>query len=561
MTPTASGDTINTHPRWAPQESLQALGRPLRDVTFCVVDLETTGPAPGGGDRITEIGAVKVRGGEVLGEFQTLVNPDRDIPAFIAVLTGISNSMVSTSPRINSVLPAFIEFAAGSVLVAHNAPFDVGFLRTAATELDIGWPDFEVLDTVKLARHVVTKDEAPNHKLGTLARVFRTETTPNHRALADARATVDVLHGLIGRLGNLGVTTVEELTSYSSKAMNAQRRKRHLADPIPHAPGVYLFRDEQDRVLYVGTSKDLRTRVRSYFTAAETRSRIGEMVQIATRVDHVVCATPLEASVRELRLIARHKPPYNRRSKFPEKTYFLKLTDEAWPRLTIVRQVTDGATYLGPFGTRKSAAAVQATVHDTFPIRQCTSALKPSAEHPGCVLAEMGRCLAPCNPSVLSGDYQDVVDAVRSAMAVDPSKIRAAETHRMDRASDREDYEAAAVHRDRMIAYEHALRRAQHLESLARISDLVAARRTDDGRWELHVIRHGRLAGAAVIPMDVDARRFARQVRDSAETVADGPGPVPAASEGETRLILDWLRSDGCRLVHLDGTWSLPIHP
>src|SRR5690348_7180346 len=115
--------------RWAAQMSFDELGRPLRDLTFCVVDLETTGAAVSQGAMITEIGAVKVRGGEVLGEFQTLVNPHTAIPPFIAVLTGITNSMVSQAPAIESVLPAFLEFAAGCVLVAHNAPFDVGFLQ------------------------------------------------------------------------------------------------------------------------------------------------------------------------------------------------------------------------------------------------------------------------------------------------------------------------------------------------------------------------------------------------------------------------------------------------
>ena len=116
-------------PRWEAQRSFDELGRPLRDLTFCVVDLETTGGSAEGGSMITEIGAVKVRGGEVLGEFQTLVNPHTEIPPFIAVLTGITNSMVGDAPPIESALPAFLEFAAGCVLVAHNAPFDVGFLQ------------------------------------------------------------------------------------------------------------------------------------------------------------------------------------------------------------------------------------------------------------------------------------------------------------------------------------------------------------------------------------------------------------------------------------------------
>src|SRR4051794_29617562 len=150
--------------RWSAQMSFDELGRPLRDITFCVVDLETTGGSAAAGSMITEIGAVKVRGGEVLGEFQTLVNPHATIPPFIAVLTGITNSMVSDAPSIESALPAFLEFAAGSVLVAHNAPFDVGFLRHFASAQDLTWPSFEVLDTAKLARRVISRDDAPNCK-------------------------------------------------------------------------------------------------------------------------------------------------------------------------------------------------------------------------------------------------------------------------------------------------------------------------------------------------------------------------------------------------------------
>src|SRR6195952_5652375 len=133
------------------QMSFDELGRPLRDLTFCVVDLETTGAAVSQGSMITEIGAVKVRGGEILGEFQTLVNPHSAIPPFIAVLTGITNTMVASAPPIDSALPAFLEFAQGCVLVAHNAPFDIGFLQHFARAQGRPWPGFEVLDTARLA--------------------------------------------------------------------------------------------------------------------------------------------------------------------------------------------------------------------------------------------------------------------------------------------------------------------------------------------------------------------------------------------------------------------------
>src|SRR4051794_22495850 len=239
------------------QPTLEDLGTPLSDVTFVVVDLETTGGAPADCG-ITEIGAVKVRDGEVLGEFQTLVNPGEPIPAFIAVLTGITDSMVGPAPQVGPAVASFLEFARGCVLVAHNAPYDTGFLRAVCERTGMVWPRPPVIDTARLARHVVTRDEARNRKLSTLAQLFRSPTTPDHRALTDARATVDVLHGLIERVGNLGVTSLEELAGFTSRVPASTRRKRHLADDLPHAPGVYLFTDEQGRALYVGTSVDIR---------------------------------------------------------------------------------------------------------------------------------------------------------------------------------------------------------------------------------------------------------------------------------------------------------------
>ena len=152
------------------QGSFDDLGTPLAGVTFVVVDLETTGGSPAE-SHITEIGAVKVRGGEVLGEFQTLVNPHPH-SCVHPVLTGITDAMVADAPRIETALPAFLEFARGAVLVAHNAGFDISFLKSAAARTGARWPGFEVLDTVTLARQLVPRDEARNHKLSTLAALF-----------------------------------------------------------------------------------------------------------------------------------------------------------------------------------------------------------------------------------------------------------------------------------------------------------------------------------------------------------------------------------------------------
>ncbi len=509
---------------------------------------------------ITEIGAVKVRTGEVLGEFQTLVNPQTDIPAFIAVLTGITNSMVLDAPPIESALPAFLEFAAGTVLVAHNAPFDVGFLKHFAARQGRPWPRFEVLDTAKLARRVITRDDAPNCKLSSLARVFNSGTTPNHRALSDARATVDVLHGLIERLGGLGVHTLEELQTFSSRVSTAQRKKRHLAEGLPHAPGVYLFRDDRSRVLYIGTSRDLRSRVRSYFTASETRSRMGEMVGLASSVTGIECATPLEAEVRELRLIAKHKPRYNRRSRFPEKAHFLKLTREPWPRLSLVRKVlADGADYLGPFSSKKWAEKCLAALHETFPVRQCADRLAREPSRSPCVLAEMGRCLSPCDGSVDETTYAAVVRQLRDTLLRRPDEVVETINVRMAALAADQRFEDAGVHRDRLSAFIRAAARTQRLTALTRCPEVVAARREDDGRWGVHVVRFGRLAAAGTIPPGADAHQFVAELRSSAESVRSAPGPVPAATAEETEKILRWLESTGVRLIDVDGEWTCPV--
>jgi DNA polymerase-3 subunit epsilon len=546
--------------RWASQMSFDELGRPLRDLTFCVVDLETTGAAVSQGAMITEIGAVKVRAGEVLGEFQTLVNPHAEIPPFIAVLTGITNSMVANAPPIEVALPSFLEFARGSVLVAHNAPFDVGFLQHFARRLGHPWPAFDVIDTARLARRVVTRDDAPNCKLSSLAVAFGSTTTPNHRALSDARATVDVLHGMFERLGSQGVHTLEELQTFTSRVTSAQRRKRHLAEHLPHAPGVYLFRDDRDRVLYIGTSRDLRSRVRSYFTASETRSRMGEMVGLAHRVEGIVCATPLEAEVRELRLIALHKPRYNRRSRFPEKVHWLKLTNEPWPRLSLVRRVLDDdADYLGPFSSRKRAEKSLAALHEAFPVRQCSGRLPLAPSRSACVLAEMDRCLAPCDGSVDLDTYALMVADLRDNLLRRADEVVEALATRMSALAAEQRFEDAGVHRDRLAAFVRAASRTQRLSALTGCAELVAARREDDGRWAVHVVRQGRLAGAGVIPVDAHAREYVEQLQRTSESVAPGVGPTPAASAEETEKILRWLESPGIRLVHVDGEWTCPV--
>ncbi len=541
------------------QQTFEAIEPLLADTTFVVVDLETTGGSPTQ-CAITEIGAVKVRGGEVLGEFHTLVDPGVAIPPFIAVLTGITDAMVAGAPSPAQAVPSFVEFARGAVLVAHNAGFDVGFLRTACERLGVAWPDPPVLDTVRLARQVLSRDEAPNVKLATLARLFRASVQPEHRALADARATVDVLHGLLERVGNRGVHTLGELTEWQRQVTPAQREKRHLAESVPATAGVYLVRGGGDRVLYVGKSRNLRARVRTYFTAAETRRRMAEMVAVADRVEVVVCDTVVEAEVRELRLIAAHTPPYNRRSKHPERELWVKLTVEPFPRLSVVRAVRpDGAAYLGPFTSRKQAVAAIEAMHRAVPLRQCTDRLPAHPAGSACVLAELGRCGAPCAGAETADAYARHVAALQAAWTGDPTPLLAPAQAQMHRLAQAERYEQAAVERDRSALLLRALDRAQRRGAFCALQQVVAARRATEGGWDVVVVRHGRLAAAGHSPRGRHPAPLIESLLSTAETVPAPPPPLPAGSSEEAGLLLRWLEQPGTRLVAASAPWSLPV--
>jgi DNA polymerase-3 subunit epsilon len=542
------------------QPAFEDLGTPLKDVTFVVLDLETTGGAPDG-DGITEVGAVKVRGGEQLGEFATLVNPRSPIPPFITVLTGITEAMVLPAPTIDSVLPALLEFLRGATLVAHNAPFDTGFLKAACAKHGYTWPNPKVMDTAALARRLLIADEVPNRKLGTLSAYFRTANRPTHRALDDARATVEVLHALIGRLGGHKVFTLEEATEFAKAISPAQRAKRYLAEGLPDKPGVYIFRDGKGRPLYVGTSASISTRVRSYFTAAESRKRISEMIHIATRVEAVECAHSLEAEVRELRLIAAHKPPYNRRSKYPERAMWLKLTVEAFPRLSLVAQVrADGGTYLGPFSGRRAAELAAAAFYEVLPVRQCGHKLSVRTATPACALAELGRCPAPCQHRITPEEY-----ALRAATPViqvssgDPGPVVDRLLARISALAAATRYEDAARVRFRLAALLRMAMRVQRLSALTSIAELVAARRNPVGGWELSVVRHGRLVAAGTSAPQVHPRTTLDVLLATAETVHPGPGPTPCASAEETERVLAWLERPDVRLVETSAGWAYPI--
>jgi DNA polymerase-3 subunit epsilon len=538
----------------------------LRQTTFVVVDLETTGGRAAGTeqkppDAITEIGAVKVRGGTILGEFATLVDPQRSIPRQIVQLTGITSAMVCDAPTIDAVLPMFLEFARDSVLVAHNAGFDVGFLRAAAQRCNIAWSRPPVLCTVRLARRVLSREEAPSVRLAALARLFTAASQPTHRALDDARATVDVLHALIERVGNQGVHTYAELRAYLPNLTPTQRRKKVLAQGLPHRPGVYLFRGPSGEVLYVGTAVNLRRRVSQYFTGADTRGRMKEMVTLAAAVDHVECAHALEAGVRELRMLAAHAPPYNRRSKFPQRWWWVALTDEAFPRLSALRAPRHDRV-VGPFRSRADAAETAALLARFTGLRTCTARLARSALHgPACPLLEVSPC--PAARDATATQYAAAV--ARAAALIDglDNTVLAAAVHQITALAECRHYESAARLRDRTATAVEALWRAQRLRALAALPELIAAAPAGpnaEGGYHLAVIRHGQLAAAGTATRGVPPMPVVDAIQAGAQVILPAPAPLGGALVEETALIARWLAAPGVRIVRVssadDAGWA-----
>ncbi len=294
------------------QGSFDDLGTPLSQVTFVVVDVETTGGSPAT-DSLTEVAAARYRGGELLGTYQTFVRPDERIPPFITALTGISDAMVADAPRVGEMLPSFLEFVGRSVLVGHNLRFDLSFLDHALVATGRPRLDNATVDTLALARRLV-RDVVPDCKLGTLAASLRLPHQPSHRALTDVLATGDLLHAMLERAGSFGILELEELLDLPRLVGHPQAGKLRLTVRLPHRPGVYWFSDAAGHVLYVGKATDLHTRVRSYFTSDERR-KVGRLLRQLHTVHHRVCTGPLQAAVMEGRLIRAWAPPFNQQGK------------------------------------------------------------------------------------------------------------------------------------------------------------------------------------------------------------------------------------------------------
>ena len=530
------------------QRTFDDLGTPLSDVTFCVIDLETTGGSADG-DTITEVGAVKVRGGQCLGTFQTLVNPGRAIPPSITVLTGISESMVVRAPRIEQVLPALLEFCGDAVIVGHNVRFDLGFLNAALVRSRRQKLSNAHLDTVALARRLL-RDEVPNCRLGTLASRFRLDHQPSHRALDDALATVDLLHLLIERAACFGVMGLDDLQLLPKLAGHPQVAKLKLTNHLPRRPGVYLFHDPRGEVLYVGKATNLRQRVRSYF-GSDDRRKIGPMLREAHRVSYHETPDPLSAAVLELRYIQAFKPRYNKQGTTSDRYVYIRLsTDEAWPRLSVVKQTNAKAFHLGPLPSRTMANLVIEAIHSVAPLRRCTNRLGRAYVAPAdatpCTAAQLGVCACPCAGHADARNYAAAVETVLRGLQDEPDLLLEPLRARMLVLASSRRFEEAAATRDRAQALSGAVLRQRLINDLRSAGEVHLSLNgvdfvIDQGRL-IDVTLPGQLTAA--LPLNAAA--------------ADDPSrPLSPTAVDETLCLARYLQAHRGRiqLHHCSGIW------
>jgi DNA polymerase-3 subunit epsilon len=379
------------------------------------------------------------------------------------------------------VLPSFLEFSRGSVFVAHNARFDFSFLNASLDRAQRDPLAGPPVCTAKLARRIVWPD-VPNVRLRTLSDHFRTRARPCHRALQDAEACGEVLHALLELGEHLGLLTLGDLFEACTARGRPNFGKIRLADDLSHSPGVYVFRDRDGAVLYVGKSKDLRTRVRSYFYGDE-RKQIQNLLEVVNAVDGIETqGGDLEALVLEARLIGRYEPRYNRRGKGWRRSAYLKLdAREAFPRLKVVRQAVavDDCVVLGPFSTAAQAKLAAEAIEDVYAIRRCSRAMGRRTRFAPCALADLGRCSGPCDGRIDPERYRELVGRLISSLSSPGELLRALEA-RMAHLASQERYEQAADVRDRLRTLARSLQEARRNAWLVRSGRLSL--RTMDGR-------------------------------------------------------------------------------
>lgn len=551
--------------------------RGLDEIEFVIVDTETTGLRPGS-HRVIEVAGVRVRGGEVLGSFQSLLNPGVRIPTFIAQFTGITQEMVSTAPASHEALPDFLNFAEGAVVVGHNVGFDIGFLNYEAQLLGQSFP-IDGLDTIPLARRFLPG--LRRFKLDNVANHLKIATSNRHRALGDARVTAAVFFRLLDLAAQQGITTLGQLRrrlqlpvawngditqattvkqlellrsdgKVAAAAVTTRPTGTLFLNPawrrdFPALPGVYLMKDSNGQVIYVGKAKSLKERLASYYNQplGYTRKMDG-LLQNVKEIETRVLGSELEALLVESQLIKQLQPAYNVQLRNYELYPFIKIdTQHSFPRIYATREVAaDGARYFGPFRSKRLVDLTIELVQKVFPVRTCTRALPPQAKpSEPCLRLHLNRCSAPCRGDADAEAYRRVIDEICAFLGGEREDLLDRLRRQMLEASQELNFERAAWLRDTIRSVDEVLIGQKLITGAVESNNLLivypSARAQSN---ELFLIRHGRLVEQRCIPhVSAEMQQAVGELLQVATALGEPPSIVGQAEVDQINIISRWI--------------------
>ena len=563
----------------------------LDEVEFVVLDTETTGLRPGP-NRVIEIAGIRMRGGEAIDSFQSLVNPNRRLPPFIVQFTGITQEMVASAPGAEQIFPDFLQFIEGAILVGHNVGFDIGFLSYEAQLLGYAFP-IDGLDTIPLARRFLPG--LRRFKLDTVAGHLKIPMVNRHRALGDAKVTAAIFMKLLNLARKEGIYTLGNLRrrlqlpvawsgditdaslakqveylradgKLSSKSVTSRPTGSLLLNPawkreFPNKPGVYLMREASGQVIYVGKAKCLKDRLASYYShpLGYTRKMDG-LLQNVKEIETIVLGSELEALLIESQLIKQLQPTYNVQLRNYDLYPFIKIdVQHPFPRVYSSREVAaDGARYFGPFRSRRMVDLTIDLIQKVFPVRTCTRSLPPQAKPSDpCLRLHLDRCPGPCRGGVDPLEYARVIEQVCAFLGGEREDLLDRMRRQMLEAAQQLNFERAAWLRDTIRSADEVLIGQRLITGAVEANNLfIVYPSAKEEHNELFLIRHGRLVEQRCIAHELEAMEtVVHELLARAAVLGDPPSIVGKAEVDQINIISRWIHR------HSDDRAFFPLQP
>lgn len=488
----------------------------LHDTVFTVFDVETTGLSALN-NRMTEIGIVKLRGGEIIDEFETLMNPGEFIPPYITQMTGITNEMVHKKPIFDELAPLILDFIGSNnsssvILGGHNVRFDYGFLNESLLRAGYNKLEHPSLCTARLARRL--SRSLPSKSLDSLKRHFGIHTKRKHRAIDDARATAQILSIFIEQLvSEFEFETADEIIGFQFKKIyddtkttaRFKKLKINLKE-VPQKPGIYFMFNKNDEIIYIGKAKSLKERLGSYFYHNTSHStKVKKLVRYVHRVEWETTGSELSALLAESRMIKSHKPRFNSAIKSYRKFPFIKIdVNRAFPKVQKVFEIIpDGAKYYGPFASSFTVNNLIERINRLYKLRKCDDInLKPAKNHSTCMYFEIGQCGAPCNFTSSAAEYHREVKRVDKFLLSDSEEgaVRFLERE-MEIAAGEENFEHASHLRDNIADLRKVMLNIELTNSIVELQNYIIKCKNsiDETSYEIFLMVNGKAAKTYII--------------------------------------------------------------